>query len=196
MRLAFSEGRGKMSELENLKIAALSGDGYAAFLLGKAYMDGRLSAQQNVSRGLMWYVAGATANDGLCLFSLANIYENGKMGVVDKELATYLFNKAYPLLLNREDENEKYTLFYLGYYYFFGKNNIPINYVRSFNLWEKSAKHNFAPAMNNLAFMYYNGLGVVQNKEKALQLYRNTDQLQTIYGVKDMIALLEKELND
>lgn len=31
MRLAFSEEGGKMSELENLKIAALSGDGYAAF---------------------------------------------------------------------------------------------------------------------------------------------------------------------
>ena len=183
-----------MNIRENLKNLANEGDGFACFQLGKAYMDGKHSLLKDTQQGLFWYEKGAkTHNNGLCLYCLANIYTNGKLGFIDKEKANHYYKLAFPKLMQESKKEEKNALFYLGYYYFFGLTNVEIDYNNAFLLWKRSAELGKATAQSNTGFMYYYGFGTEKNLASALYWYELSAR-ENIPNANLMIRIIKDEL--
>ena len=63
------------------------------------------------------------------------------------------------------------NLYFLGYTYYNGKENIKSDYRKSFKYYHLAAKKGHPEAQLNVGIMYDYGEGVVMNKKKALKWY-------------------------
>jgi len=62
------------------------------------------------------------------------------------------------------------TPFEKGCKFYFGK-NVPVDYMKAYGYFKKSANEEFAPAQYNLGIMYLKGQGVEKNVQKAISYF-------------------------
>lgn len=154
-------------DVEIEKRKAKIGDGLAAFIVGRSYMNGENGVETDCAEAFRWYSLGAKTNSGLCLCGLGTCYENGIGIPKDTKSALNYFRKAFPALDKQASIGEKYSQFYLGVYYYFGDRGVPQDYQKAAELFTKSAEQGDSYAQCNLGDCYYEGQGVAQDKLKA-----------------------------
>ena len=120
--------------------------------------------------------------------------EYNKLAVSDK----ILYEKGKEL-----EDAEKYTealemykkagemgnadgLFRAGKFYHEGRNGVEVKYDLARKYYEKAIELNNDKAMNNLANMYFEGIGVIKNIAKANELYKKAADLGNVHAMYNL----------
>jgi len=97
------------------------------------------------------------------------------------------------------NQGDKVAQNYMGEIYGRSWGEIKPDYVRAAEWYRKSAEQGYSRALNNLGFLYENGLGIPQNKQSALDLYRQAmgaiKPVKLDQNTKNKIGELESKLN-
>lgn len=64
----------------------------------------------------------------------------------------------------------------LGYIFLYGEDDIPVDEAKAFKYYKMAAQHNDNVALNNLASLYYSGIGTSQDFGKAAALFKQAVQ--------------------
>lgn len=108
---------------------------------------------------------------------LGLMYSNGEGVEKNSELAIYWYEQA-------ANEGLAVAMYNLGYEYRY----ILKDYQQAFYWYQQAANTGYISAMTELGDLYYNGLGVAVNKQKALELYKEAAD----NGDENAIKTLEK----
>lgn len=139
------------------KKAASMGDSKSVLDLAYLYMK-----EKNYSEAIYWYGIESKAENSYAKVQLAYIYQNG-LGI-EKNI------KIAKELLEEATELGNIEAYYrLAYIYMYEKEFR--NYEKAFLLFEIAANNDNEKAMNSLAYMYKNGLGVNMDLEEAYNWY-------------------------
>jgi len=97
------------------------------------------------------------------------------------------------------NQGDKVAQNYMGEIYGRSWGEIRPDYVRAAEWYRKSAEQGYSRALNNLGFLYENGLGIPQNKQSALDLYRQAmGEIKPVtldQNTKSKIGELESKLS-
>lgn len=97
------------------------------------------------------------------------------------------------------DQGDKVAQNYMGEIYGRSWGEIRPDYERAAEWYRKSAEQGYSRALNNLGFLYENGLGIPQNKQSALDLYRQAmgeiKPIKLDLYTKNKINEVESKLN-
>lgn len=80
-------------------------------------------------------------------------------------------------ITRRADNGDIAAQLRLGYSYLYGQDGLTIDYEKSFYYYELAAKQNDMIGLNNLASLYYNGIGVKRSPHKAIELFDKSAKL-------------------
>ena len=143
---------------------ALSGDGEAQYLAGKAYSDGLVVAKDE-SSAFDWFSKAASSGNQHGENAVGYTYLNGSGGVAkDYAAALKWFRKA------AAQGNAK-AEYHLGDMYFNGW-GVPQNYALALAYYRKAAVAGFDPAEASIGYMYASGTGVKQDYVEGNLWYR------------------------
>ncbi len=137
---------------ENGHVGAYGGLGYIAFQKG------------NEEEAVKWYKAGHEGGDAKASIELGRIYMHGFGVPKDRAKAIQLFLGALDKVSNSDVE------YFIGYSYFVGT-DLPQNYNKASEYFQRAFKNNHNPAGQFLAFQYSMGYGVEQNISEAIKLW-------------------------
>ncbi len=149
-----------------------AGQGLAAAQndLGALYARG-LGVRRDFKEAAEWYRKAAEQGDALAQFSMGNIYSTGRGVPRDIDQAIQWWRKS-------AKQNQAQAENALGQHFFWteatGTNLTPqpTNYVEAANWLRRAAEHGHVGAMNNLAYLYDHGFGVVADVSEAAKWYR------------------------
>lgn len=131
----------------------------------------------NYNDAMKWF----NEAEKLCNFDAMNMlglmYSNGEGVEKNSELAIHWYKEA-------ADGGLAVAMYNLGYEYRY----ILENYQQAFYWYQQAANTGYISAMTELGDLYYNGLGVAVNKQKALELYKEAAD----NGDENAIKTLEK----
>lgn len=108
---------------------------------------------------------------------LGLMYSNSEGTEKNSELAIYWYEQA-------ADEGMAVAMYNLGYEYRY----ILEDYKQAFYWYQQAVNTGYVSAMTELGDLYYNGLGVAVNKQKAIELYKKAAE----NGDDNAIKTLEK----
>ena len=165
--------------------AALQGDGEAQNSLGHCYEDGS-GCEQNYEHAAEWFEKAALQGDAGAQCSLGVAYEHGRGVAQNDEKAFELYNQSAGVPQNDEKAFELYnqsaakgnsaSQYNLGCFYRYG-HGCEQNYKRATEWYAKAALQGNARgprALGDLGSLCYDGTGVPQNRERAVELYRQS----------------------
>ena len=131
----------------------------------------------NYNDAMKWF----NEAEKLCNFDAMNMlglmYSNGEGVEKNSELAIHWYKEA-------ADGGLAVAMYNLGYEYRY----ILKDYQQAFYWYQQAANTRYISAMTELGDLYYNGLGVAVNKQKALELYKEAAD----NGDENAIKTLEK----
>ena len=78
---------------------------------------------------------------------------------------------------NLADAGDVKAQLFMGYSYLYGQNNLPVDYQKAFDYYVKAAIQNNPIALNNLGSLYYSGIGVSRDSNKARVLFTKAASL-------------------
>ncbi len=149
-----------------LKRAAEGGHRVAMYDLARMLLSGR-GVAKNIPLGLEWMQKAAEADMLPAQMNLAEMYGEGKDGVT-KNIAQSL---KWLLKVAAKPTASVFYLNKAGDVFFEGWETVPKNYPAARKYYERAAAKNDPHAIERLAAMYEEGLGVEKNPAKA-QEYR------------------------
>ncbi len=183
----YFEGVGvKQSDAQGMKIAKKIGKHYpyAYNFVAFCYLNGygTVASPKNAEK---YYKLATQAEDGLAEYSLAMLYQSGKLGKKKAIFAQQYFDKAkeknnaysvYEDALGLEIESKE--LYSSPDATATDKNLAIIKQRTAIQNFALSAKENCMPAMLAIAIKYFKGDGVKQNYEKAIAYLKKIDEKQ------------------
>ena len=145
------------------KKAALKGNIFSQYSLGFIYYEGE-EIEQNLDCAFKWYKEAAERGFAPAQYALSYLYKNGE-GCEKNNIKAYYW-------LEEAAENDFQDAYYLlGQSYLEGNSLIDINYKKAFFYLSKGVNKKDKNCLESLADMYYWGLYVKEDKEKAFSLY-------------------------
>lgn len=145
------------------KKAALKGNIFSQYSLGFIYYEGE-EIEQNLDCAFKWYKEAAEKGFAPAQYALSYLYKNGE-GCEKNNIKAYYW-------LEEAAENDFEDAYYLlGQSYLEGNSLIDINYKKAFFYLSKGVNKKDKNCLESLADMYYWGLYVKEDKEKAFSLY-------------------------
>lgn len=137
---------------------------------------------QNYLVGMRYYYEKDYVN-ALAQFKIVDKakQKEGKLmeGVIllNPDYAKYNQKKGIDALKKAAKEEIAMAQYLLGYYYETGENNVPVDKETALEYLQQAASQGYAPAICYLADMYYEGRGVEQSYDKAVELYLSVKAL-------------------
>ena len=145
--------------------AASAGDAYACLLIGSLYEGAILDEEPDYTNAIRWYLMGADRGSDGCAYRLGNMYYKGNGASKDIDTAKRYYQKA-------ADAGNAPAMKALGDVCYDAK-----DYDNAILWYEKTIKNgsDFASdkflAMRALGDMYYDGVGVDKDEQKAKEYY-------------------------
>ena len=148
---------------EMYKKADEYGSGEGSYNLGRCYMSG-IGCEKDFDKAEECFIRAADREYPDAAFWLAQFYETGVFDFSNIEK----FNKYNELgaKLGHKD-----CQFQLAINYYYGYNNYPVDYFKSFEYAKKAADQDMKPAIEHIVMCYENGTGCAKDLQKA-QEYR------------------------
>ncbi len=107
--------------------------------------------------------------------------------------------KALDVWQESANQGDKVAQNYMGEIYGRSWGEIKPDYAQAAGWYHKSAEQGYSRAQNNLGFLYERGLGVAQNKQLALELYRKAmgavEPIKLDQNIKNEINALKSNLD-
>lgn len=145
------------------KLAAKLGNTPAQIKLGVDYSLGRNGVEKDSKRGRDWFWQSDKFGDLLAQYNWASYWSKEPV-YLETELTS-------ALLESLQMQGNLAATYMLGVFSECGEDEIEQSYPLAVHFYTYAAEQGFAPAINNLADKYENGLGVEQGLSKALALY-------------------------
>ena len=139
---------------------ALLGDISAIVKLGDCFFYGWHRLPKDYHKAVEFYSIAASKNNISANRKLAECYEEGKGVAKNLEI-------AFRLYLNAANLGDYFSQFKLGLYYYEKKTDI--NLKEAVKWFYLSAEQGYSEAQYYLGYCYFNGLGVVEDKNKAIR---------------------------
>ena len=148
-----------------LKLAIEFGDMPSRALNAWLLIDGREGVAYDESSAFVLVYEGARVGCHHCQGVLARCYLRGSGFVKDE---------ARSLELARESarNRSRYGQDMLGHFYLDGSKGLAVDYDQAFEFHQLAAQQNLDDAQNSLGYMYWRGLGVVQDRAEALRWFQ------------------------
>ncbi len=157
---------GNVSADETRK-AADAGNPLAQCAMGDICAKAANGVPVDAAQAVAWYQKAAEQGYAVAQFRLALKYSRGTGVKMDEVTAAAWFQKA-------ADQGNKEAARHLGDMYFTGRGPVKQDYPHALVLYERAVEiSGDALAACFIADMYAQGLGVTQNKAKALELYQD-----------------------
>lgn len=168
--LFFEKGYGGEKDINKAlywyKKAALKGNIFSEYSLGFIYYEGE-EVEQNLDYAFKWYKEAAEKGFAPAQYALSYLYKNGEGCEKDNV-------KAYYWLEESADNDFEDSYYILGQSYLEGNSIIDTNYKKAFFYLSKGANKKEINCLESLGDMYYWGLYVNEDKEKAFSLYKES----------------------
>ena len=149
--------------------------------LGQRYEDGD-GMLQDYKNAFDWYFRASKSGHVYADSNLGRMYEFGYGTQQDIEAAIKLYEKAAA-------NNHVWSQNNLGSLLSSGQYNIPVNYEKAVEWFEKASEQGSQGGCMNLGWAYYNGYGVAQDYTKALEYYTKASSIpQAKYRLGIMYA--------
>lgn len=145
------------------ELAAKLGNTPAQIKLGVDYSLGRNGVEKDPKRGRDWFWQSAKFGDLLAQYNWASYWSKEPV-YLETELTS-------ALLESLQMQGNLAATYMLGVFSENGVDETEQSYPLAVHFYTYAAEQGFAPAINNLADKYENGLGVEQDLPKALALY-------------------------
>ncbi|MDE6241405.1 MAG: sel1 repeat family protein [Anaeroplasmataceae bacterium] len=161
-----------------LEQAANQGLAEAQSLLAEGYCT--LSNIKDYKLAKYWFEKAAAQNYPDAIYQLGIFYEKGDYGVpVDIKKALQYFEKAANLgYLDAQ--------LHFGGILHYGLHGVQVDYTKAKYYYELAASQNMREAQYLLGVLYFNGLGVTEDKEKAISFFESAadklDDAQYVLG--------------
>lgn len=143
--------------------SASQGFSRARYNLGLQYEYGGEGVAQDIEKAIDWYVKAAASKNPDAFTNLGYIFESGKRGEPDFDLAQQYYRGGVALGASQSMAN-------LGALYVEGT-GVTQDYSDALALFHEGALLGNANAISNLGAMYENGYGVVRDVTAAYSLY-------------------------
>lgn len=140
-----------------------SGRNDALAILAGFYYDGE-GVEQDKSKAIELLKKSAELGSAEGQFGLGDCYFHGD-GIEQD------YGKAIDLMKKAAEQNHSVAQFNLGFCYYEGSAGLTRDFATAAKWWEKAAAQGFADAQRDLGLCYEEGKGVVQNHEKAVELW-------------------------
>lgn len=164
---AYDDGNGVAVDhgkaLELWTKSANQGFSRARYNLGLMYENGRDGLEPDIEESIKWYVRAAASKNPDAFTNLGFIFETGKRGEPDFDLAQQYYRGGVALGAAQSMAN-------LGMLYVEGT-GVTQDYSDALALFQEGALLGNGNAISNLAAMYENGYGVVRDVTAAYALY-------------------------
>ncbi|MBU5679197.1 serine/threonine-protein kinase [Blautia sp. MSJ-9] len=190
LSIMYSEGTGVLQDqkkaVELLEEVANSGEDWAITtpsFLGMLYESGKFNdyvQEIDYVKALNWYKKAEENNvDGSkesvqrvlkAIYEMANNYRTGENGYAKNETEAIKYYKLVAEDTDAEDNSVMDACYFLGK--IMSNNETKEDDEEAASWYEKAVEEGDISAMNNLAYMYECGVGVSQDYEKALELYK------------------------
>lgn len=168
--LFFEKGYGGEKDINKAlywyKKAALNGNIFSQYSLGFIYYEGE-EVEQNLDYAFKWYKEAAEKGFAPAQYALSYLYKNGEGCEKDNI-------KAYYWLEEAADNDFEDAYYILGQSYLEGNSIIDTNYKKAFFYLSKGVNKKEMNCLESLGDMYYWGLYVNEDKEKAFSLYKES----------------------
>ena len=145
-----------------LERAALGGNQYAQYRLGKLLLQGE-DVPKDADGAVRWLTASAEQGSQYAQYALGKLYLLGEEVPEDREAARQWFQQA-------AEQGNMVAQNNLGVCYHDGK-GVPQDYSEAVKWWRKAAEQGFATARYHIGFSYYRGHGVPQDRAKAIDWF-------------------------
>ncbi|GLR89752.1 SEL1-like repeat protein [Bradyrhizobium iriomotense] len=120
--------------------------------------------QKNEALGVSYIKALAERGNASAQLAMGDFYKTGHVVEVNAKQAVYWYRKAAEQ--GNPEGNTRLALAYL-----FGTLDMPVDYQRAFELFNKAAAENEDNAITRIGWMYENGKGVPLDYTKAMEWY-------------------------
>lgn len=174
--------------LKWLSIAANLGDNNAVYMLGKAYLEGKIVEQDTIKAIELLHQAIQMNNDEAMLI-LANCYKEGNG--VKKDI-----NKCIELLEQAKECGNVKALENLSEIYSYKETPELLDYEKAFEYDCLAAMKNSSTGYLYLYYDYLNGWGTEQNNQTAFNALNNAIQLNSAKACRIMAELFETGSED
>ncbi|MCI7008077.1 MAG: SEL1-like repeat protein [Parabacteroides sp.] len=134
----------------------------ALYVAGLFYEDGDV-IEQDIPKAFQYYNQAAELGDSGAQLHLSHAYRFGDGIEMDPEMAFYYASLA-------ADSNDSVGLLFLSDYYRFGIGT-DVNYEKAVEYAQLAVDQEYIPAYSSLGWLYENGQGVPEDKQKAFDLY-------------------------
>ena len=114
----------------------------------------------------------------------------GEYTIGDLASGTLSLRRWLPLAEKGDNFEAQY---YVARIYANGMDNVPVDYAKAADWYRKAAKNNFQPAMQELGYLYEQGLGVPKDALAGLNLQRQASGLGEQLDYASKIAANEEE---
>lgn len=139
-------------------------------MMGYKYYTGK-GSPVNYARALRFYRQSALLGDAEAQYVYGGMLYKGQGGDPDQR-------EAFKWLLNAAEQGQysPESMHIIGSMYLRGE-GVPQNYLEAKKWLQPAADNDIVPALNDLAYMYYQGMGGEQDFSKALDLYKKAAML-------------------
>ncbi|MBR0315581.1 MAG: SEL1-like repeat protein [Synergistaceae bacterium] len=161
---------------------AEAGDHGQMVILGLMYYNA-FGVKQDYKKAFEWWSRAAELKNTNAYMNLGSMYFEGKYVSQDSQKGLEWFLKA-------EEESHYYGFQEaLGDVYMSGKGDIKQDYKKAFYWYSKAAEQGWADAQNQLASMYYYGLGVNKDYKKAFEFYMKAAEQNNSAGMYNIATM-------
>lgn len=189
--LFFEKGYGGEKDINKAlywyKKAALKGNIFAQYSLGFIYYEGE-EVEQNLEYAFKWYKEAAEKGFAPAEYALSYLYKNAE-GCEKNDI------KAFYWLEEAADNDFEDAYYILGQSYLEGNSIIETNYKKAFFYLSKGVNKKDKNCLESLGDMYYWGLYVKEDKEKAFSLYKDSIEEGNVSLYYKLGKLYEQEDN-
>lgn len=189
--LFFEKGYGGEKDINKAlywyKKAALKGNIFAQYSLGFIYYEGE-EVEQNLDYAFKWYKEAAEKGFAPAEYALSYLYKNAE-GCEKNDI------KAFYWLEEAADNDFEDAYYILGQSYLEGNSIIDTNYKKAFFYLSKGVNKKDKNCLESLGDMYYWGLYVKEDKEKAFSLYKDSIKEGNVSLYYKLGKLYEQEDN-
>ena len=148
---------------------AYAGDAHSQAILGSVYRKGEMGVKKDYPTAIRYLASAIKNKDGLAIYMLGVMYENGEKVSKDVSKAEILYAAAVPLLQQMAEEGDARSQACLGSLFKDGKGGVEKNSEEAFKLVKKSAKQGCVSGQYALGCCYLNGIGVSVDNDKGFE---------------------------